>query len=138
MPVLSFSPGYETLLALRVPVYIRESRPKQNSDVRSPDCIVLGGSAHPSAAEATGKRFAGNVSDKPCLPENPMRALDDGLPVGCKPDRSSWGRCCREAARSSKTLHAAIAQAPGFSTELCPSIKMEAGCRGAACGVNTR
>ena len=86
----SFSWSYQALRALRVRPYRREIGSKQCGDIRPEGAIVPGESAHPSAVEAIGKRFARNPRNAPYEPKNLMSALDDGLPVWQETQRSRF------------------------------------------------
>ena len=77
----SFSAGYQALRLVRVRPYEREIGAKQCGDIRPGGDIVPGESAHPSAVEAIGKRFAGNTGNAAYEPRNLISALEDGLPV---------------------------------------------------------
>ena len=77
----SFSASYQALRLLRVRPYEREIGPKQCGDIRSGGDIVPGESAHPSAVEAIGKRFASNTGSAAYEPKNLIGALEGGLPT---------------------------------------------------------
>ncbi len=77
----SFSASYQALRLLGVHPYEREIGPMQCGDIRQCGETVPGDSAHPSAVDAIGESFDGDIGNAVYEPKNLICALDAGLPV---------------------------------------------------------